>query len=428
MEPIVFKNLKISLKLSLAFGLLLVALGGTVVYSLNKMDILKTEFGLIVSDEFPKTVLANNVIDAINAVARASRTGLLAKDDKTIKEERVKIEKGLAQIQDNLDKLTQSVKGDKGRAEIDRVTKARDAYMEKETRLNQLLDAYIQARAQGAKASGNIDVRRDAAVDFLLNDLRPAQHEFTAGVEAAIDFYEANVKQANDEVVVMYVAARDLLIKIAVAVALTAMLFAFFIIRSITHPLGQALRAFDGIKQGNFDNAINIKGRDELGIVLQGLKEMQEKLGADADETQRASTEMAAVLGGLATGDLTKKVAGNYSGAYDTIKHDINRVNETLNNLITQMNHMSAEHDAGDIDVMIDSVQFQGTYRQMAQGVNTMVSGHIAVKKKAMTCIKAFGEGNFDAPLEQFPGKKAFINDTIEQVRRNLQALISASI
>jgi methyl-accepting chemotaxis protein len=54
-----------------------------------------------------------------------------------------------------------------------------------------------------------------------------------------------------------------------------------------------------------------------------------------------------------------------------------------------------------------------------------MVSGHIAVKKKAMACIAEFGRGNFEAPLERFPGKKAFINDTIEQVRTNLKALIA---
>ncbi|MEQ8191992.1 MAG: methyl-accepting chemotaxis protein, partial [Candidatus Eremiobacterota bacterium] len=64
-------------------------------------------------------------------------------------------------------------------------------------------------------------------------------------------------------------------------------------------------------------------------------------------------------------------------------------------------------------------------YRLMGEGVNNMVFGHIDVKKKAMACVKAFGEGNFEAPLEKFPGKKVFINDTIEQVRHNLKALIA---
>jgi methyl-accepting chemotaxis protein len=37
--------------------------------------------------------------------------------------------------------------------------------------------------------------------------------------------------------------------------------------------------------------------------------------------------------------------------------------------------------------------------------------------------VRAFGEGNFDARLEQFPGKKAFINETVETLRGNLQAI-----
>ena len=54
-----------------------------------------------------------------------------------------------------------------------------------------------------------------------------------------------------------------------------------------------------------------------------------------------------------------------------------------------------------------------------------MVCGHIAVKKKAMACIAEFGKGNFEAALEKFPGKKVFINDTIEQLRTNLKAVLA---
>ena len=57
--------------------------------------------------------------------------------------------------------------------------------------------------------------------------------------------------------------------------------------------------------------------------------------------------------------------------------------------------------------------------------IRDRVGGHIQVKKKAMACIAEFGRGNFEAPLERFPGKKAFINETIETVRVNLRGLIS---
>jgi len=95
-----------------------------------------------------------------------------------------------------------------------------------------------------------------------------------------------------------------------------------------------------------------------------------------------------------------------------------------LTDLIDQMNQMSRQHDRGDIDVVIDESRFQGVFAQVAAGTNAMVAGHIAVKRKAMACVSEFGRGNFEAPLESFPGKKAFINETIEAVRSNLKALI----
>ncbi|CAM2195839.1 methyl-accepting chemotaxis protein [Paraburkholderia kururiensis] len=114
-----------------------------------------------------------------------------------------------------------------------------------------------------------------------------------------------------------------------------------------------------------------------------------------------------------------------FPGKKAFINETIEQVRRNLNGIIAEMNRMSAEHDKGDIDVMIASENFDGAFRSMADGINKMVGGHIAVKKKAMACVAEFGRGNFEAPLEPFPGKKAFINETIEQVRRNLKALIT---
>ncbi len=125
----------------------------------------------------------------------------------------------------------------------------------------------------------------------------------------------------------------------------------------------------------------------------------------------------------ISKGNIPAKITDTYNGDFNTIKSNLNLCIDTINNLIAQMNHMSAQHDAGDIDIKVDESQFQGAYQVMAQGVNTMVFGHIAVKKQAMACIKGFGEGDFSAPMAQLPGKKAFINQTIEQVRSNLKAL-----
>jgi len=112
-----------------------------------------------------------------------------------------------------------------------------------------------------------------------------------------------------------------------------------------------------------------------------------------------------------------------FPGKKAFINETIETLRANLKGLISEMNTMSVEHDKGDIDVFVPVEKFKGDFAAMAKGVNDMVSGHIAVKKKAMACVKALGEGNFDAPLEQFPGKKAFINQTIETLRGNLRAI-----
>jgi methyl-accepting chemotaxis protein len=127
----------------------------------------------------------------------------------------------------------------------------------------------------------------------------------------------------------------------------------------------------------------------------------------------------------ISKGNMPPKITDSYNGDFNEIKNNLNQCIESLSGLIAGMKHMSDEHTKGDIDVAMPVDEFQGAYRTMAQGVNEMVFGHIAVKKKAMACIAEFGKGNFDAPLEKFPGKKAFINDTIERLRGNIQSFIA---
>jgi methyl-accepting chemotaxis protein len=127
----------------------------------------------------------------------------------------------------------------------------------------------------------------------------------------------------------------------------------------------------------------------------------------------------------ISKGDIPPRITDNYNGDFNEIKNNLNTCIEALGTLVAEMTHMSKEHDLGDIDVAMDPAKFHGAYQGMAKGINGMVGGHIAVKKKAMACIAEFGKGNFEAPLERFPGKKAFINETIEQVRTNLKGLIA---
>jgi methyl-accepting chemotaxis protein len=117
-----------------------------------------------------------------------------------------------------------------------------------------------------------------------------------------------------------------------------------------------------------------------------------------------------------------------FPGKKAFINETIERLRAHIKMFIGDMIRMSDEHNKGDIDVFIPTDHFAGDFRVMAQGVNDMVAGHIAVKKKAMACVAEFSKGNFDASLERFPGKKAFINDNLEHLRASLKALIADAV
>ncbi|MBZ0263393.1 HAMP domain-containing protein, partial [bacterium] len=186
---------------------------------------------------------------------------------------------------------------------------------------------------------------------------------------------------------------------------------AVFTTRQINTPLKRIKLVAGEIALGNLDERIGINQTDEIGELANSFREMQISL-----------REKVAVAKELANGklDIDIKVASNN----DILAHSMVELRDKIASLIEEMNIMSSEHDKGDIDVIIPIEKFDGAFREMASGVNEMVNGHITVKKKAMACVAEFGKGNFDAELEKFPGKKAFINETIEQVRENLKKVI----
>ena len=231
-------------------------------------------------------------------------------------------------------------------------------------------------------------------------------------------------------------------------------------INGITKPLNQAKEAAENIAVGNLNVNLETHKKNEIGQLIHAMKSMSNNISGLSDETdsliqairdgklhirgdsnkfQGVWKEMvdginnlveafvqpinitAEYINRISKGDIPPTITEEYKGDFNEIKNNLNQCIDALNGFGDEMNHMSREHDAGDIDVEINEGNFTGCYREMAQGVNKMVFGHIAVKKKAMACIKEFGNGNFDAELEKFPGKKAFINDTIEQLRENLK-------
>lgn len=72
-----FKNMKIGVRLGIGFAVTLVFLITIAAVSYARLGALNNEVEILVNDQFPKTVQANNVIDAINNIARQLRNAYI---------------------------------------------------------------------------------------------------------------------------------------------------------------------------------------------------------------------------------------------------------------------------------------------------------------------------------------------------------------
>lgn len=135
--------------------------------------------------------------------------------------------------------------------------------------------------------------------------------------------------------------------------------------------------------------------------------------------------EMNIIMGAISQfgdGDFSAEIK-EFPGEKAIINKNIKKIGGNLKGLIDSVNWVSGAHEDGDIDMTLRDDMFKGDFSTLAKSVNKMVAGLLDMNQKSMTVVKEFGEGNFDAVLEQFPGKKSFINETVEQVRTNLKML-----
>lgn len=129
-----------------------------------------------------------------------------------------------------------------------------------------------------------------------------------------------------------------------------------------------------------------------------------------------------ACISEFGNGDFKAKIR-EFPGEKVFINKSINKIGANLKGLIDSVNWVSTEHEKGDMDMLLRDDMFEGDFSILAKSVNKMIAGLLELNAKSMAVVKAFGEGNFDAPLEKFPGKKSHINDIVEQVRGNLKEL-----
>jgi len=129
------------------------------------------------------------------------------------------------------------------------------------------------------------------------------------------------------------------------------------------------------------------------------------------------------VADGMAEGDFSEKIDTSHHDELGNLLHSMHNMRERVREVIGAQREMARHHDAGTISFRMDEARFPGEYGEMVRMINAMVDAHISLKMHLMEIMGEYAIGNLSREIESYPGEKAVITRTMNQVRDNLSAI-----
>ena len=260
-----FTNMKLGVRLGLGFAVVIALLVISTLVSYSGLQDSGANIDRLVNDQFPKTVQANSIVDAVNVIARSTRNALLVKDPKVALAELDRIPAQSKIVTENFEKLESSITSDEGKVGLKVAQTARVPYLKHLTELKQLISAD----------------KKDEAVALMLGDLRVSQNNYLKAVNDMIAFQTKLVEKVGLEGAKEVKSDINTLMTIAAVSALLAVLIAWWIIRSVLKQLGgepdYAREMVAKVAQGDLTVKLHTNPKDNSSL-LYALKMMVARL------------------------------------------------------------------------------------------------------------------------------------------------------
>jgi len=123
----------------------------------------------------------------------------------------------------------------------------------------------------------------------------------------------------------------------------------------------------------------------------------------------------------IASGDFSVNMRTNSTNEMGVLSNVIADTIAPFTDLISNLETMADEVNKGMTSSRIDETKYYGDYKRAAVGINKTIDNLVQDNLKALDVVKSYGEGNFEAKLEKFPGERAIANEIIDQLQENLK-------
>ena len=334
-------NIKISVKLGAVFATLVVSTalaGGFAAFELAKINGNTEE---IASNWLPSVTYLGEMQSQINSIRRSEMLHVMALlgEEKSPEEDRIKTAKAkVAEV------------GAKFKALLHTTEEAQawDEYQKG-------LERYYQADKKLLTLSDRGPTEANASVAYLNGESESALRGLFKGMNSMVAINTRGVDKAYASAQSTYARARTVLAMVVLAAIALAAGLGFWITRVITVPMASALRAAEGIAQGDLTHNLNVRGNDETAQLLHAMEAMRSSLSTVVANVRSGSESVATASAEIAQGnqDLSSRTEQQASALEETAASM-----EELGSTVSE--NAESSHQANQLATHASAVALQG--------------------------------------------------------------------
>ena len=272
-----FRNMKIGMRLGIGFGVVLVLLAVLTFIGMRSMSSINNSMESIVKESNVKMKLARDAATAIDDITRAVIVVAAVNDEKIRTEMKKEIDgarKTYKQCVESLQKLDTSATG------------------------KQLMNkAMTEIKPAGAANNRVLELaaanKMHEAMQVYVAEVRPGSQKVVAIFAELAKYQEDQTMLRYNESAKAYSSTRAMLIIIGIIAIVLGCAVAFFMTRSITRPLGEAVDISDRLAKGDLTINVTVRSQDETGRLLAAMKNMVGNLKNVVEDVNTAAHNVA---------------------------------------------------------------------------------------------------------------------------------------
>lgn len=208
----------------------------------------------------------------------------------------------------------------------------------------------------------------EGAVKIISSVIDPLSTKSIEEINRLVSFQESVSKQVFEASAASNTKMNYLLFSVLLIASIGGVFFAWIITRSITIPLHGALEVAEKVAKGDLSTEVTVNGRDEVSLLLNALKEMNDSLANTVGKV-RAGTE--------AIAEASKEIASGNSDLSSRTESQASSLEETASSMeeLTSTVKQNADNakQANQLVVSATSVAVKGG-AVVGQVVETMAS------------------------------------------------------